>query len=121
MHTETKQALLKAKGLIVKGWCKGAYARDSNGYSLHWEASAAVEYCAVGALKTQPHLISLLNQHLPPEFVGAVRSGNINFTPSRWSEEQARVQLYNDHTTTIKEDILDLFDRVINQLEIEST
>ena len=47
----TKEVLVKARGLIVKGWCQGVEARDKNGNEVHVNSPEACSWCAVGAIK----------------------------------------------------------------------
>lgn len=114
---ETKQALLKARGLIEKGWCKEAYARDTEGNPLSPCSMDATQYCVVGAVNRNLQLSNALVREIPTTFVESVTWMEPKNLSPYLPIAQKLLQLYNDHKDTPKEDILGLFDTTINQLD----
>lgn len=45
-----EDALVRAKGLLAKGWTKGVAARNAEGEQVATRSPKAVQWCAVGAL-----------------------------------------------------------------------
>lgn len=45
-----KQALLKARSLLAKGWTKGAYAKNNINQRVAPDSPEAVKWCIIGAL-----------------------------------------------------------------------
>jgi len=47
-------ALVRARGLVERGWCQGLHATDSDGRPVFWRDHRAERYCAIGAIYTTP-------------------------------------------------------------------
>src|ERR1700684_659982 len=47
---ETTALLIRARGLLERGWCRGAQALDANGISIDPMSERAIEWRAYGAL-----------------------------------------------------------------------
>lgn len=48
--TSVKDLLIRARELIEKGWCQGAYAKDADGESVGATAQGATAFCIRGAI-----------------------------------------------------------------------
>lgn len=108
------EILRAARDLIANPlcWTQGAFARDSAGNSIMWEAPDAVCWCAVGAVmrvtdesyKTGPGASA---------YLAAYRALTNAALPKH------SVEAFNDNSPHIQ--VLDLFDRAINRLEPATT
>ena len=59
MTDETTALLIRARGFIVRGWCRNADAKDETGQAVHAGSPEAVAWCAYGALKAAGSYVSL--------------------------------------------------------------
>jgi hypothetical protein len=50
MSDETTALLIRARGFLVRGWCRGALAIDDDGKIVDPKSERAVAWCADGAL-----------------------------------------------------------------------
>ncbi len=114
----TTQFLTEALDLIQKGWTKSYHAKDVNGKCVFATAPEAVSFCAAGAVvraiaDNHPYgsntegpfiyCLSLLKKHIPVDkFSEDFYSGN-------------PITNYNDNPTTTKEDIVNLFQKAIEE------
>jgi hypothetical protein len=48
--TGATPALIRARGFVERGWCRGAEARDADGNSVRPRDDRAIAWCAYGAL-----------------------------------------------------------------------
>lgn len=106
-----KLKLIQAKELLRDvGWCKGDFAKDSNGECTRVGAGSDCAYCAYGVLMKVEcgqlllPVLSRLNSNLPPRLETGIITSIIQ---------------YNDLLTTTLEDILALFDRAIESIDLE--
>jgi hypothetical protein len=104
MTTEIDEAtalLIRARGFLERGWCRGAQARDADGWQVSPTSGDAVAWCAFGAM---------------------VAAGG-NFPPCFWGQNPTVVRLqaaiggediavFNNRQETV-EPVLAAFDRAI--------
>jgi hypothetical protein len=63
--TETDEAtalLVRARGLLERGWCRGTSARNFLGFTVNSYSSRAVAWCASGALRVAGMMASDLTR-----------------------------------------------------------
>lgn len=102
MDTSTIDLLRKARALIEQGWSQGCGAKDANGFPVSTSSQEATSYCAIGALEA---------------------AGDLSFGHWRALEAlraglpEASITGWNDARDRTKEEVLDLYDRVIAGLE----
>jgi hypothetical protein len=89
--------LVRARGFIERGWCRGALARDMTGIATNPISSGAVAWCPNGAL---------IAARMPNHFKHTVR-GRLTAATGGYS-----ITGFNDEQTTV-EPILAAFDRAI--------
>lgn len=91
--------LVLARKKIEQGWCKGSYAKDSQGNKVVETSPDAVSWCAIGAMhSTDPGAFFPITKDHP---LCMASRGFRNIT------------YFNDDPRTTKQDVLDLFDRAI--------
>jgi hypothetical protein len=49
-HDETTELLIRARGLLARGWCRDRSALDADGDAVHPRSPRAVAWCIYGAL-----------------------------------------------------------------------
>lgn len=112
--------LRRARSLIYRGWCQNSYARSYARDIVDVTSPQATHFCAAGAIAR----VSL------PSESGAVKgrawNGDINRLPAEAQKAISRLDklvprctmiAFNDHSKTTRRDVLDLFDRAIDQAE----
>lgn len=104
--------LKEARETISKpeNWVQGSFACDDEGALVDPRSKKARCFCAMGAL--QKHTLS---QYPQLEIAFAAARRLIKALPDGWHF----VTEYNDATTTTHEEVLALFDRAIDQQELE--
>ena len=118
MHRPTRQEILtllvEARRLIQKGWCKRRPATTSTRQTCPIWHESAVNFCASGAcgraeinLRLPRYAARVAEQVLVPHII--VYENILG--PSY------KLMAFNDHDSTVKSDVLDLFDRTIRQLQ----
>lgn len=80
----TVQVLRKARALIKKGWCQGAYARAINGASVDPAHPGAVRFCAMAAISK----IAQRHEHR----AGMVLVSVINAGICGWNDRHGRTK-----------------------------
>ena len=95
----TKEILIKAKVLIEKGWTQGVAARNDYGFIVHPTDPKACEWCATGAIRAVA--------------MGDSETREIAIYLEDFIELKSTLVSFNDNVNTTREDILELFDRVI--------
>lgn len=99
MRNKPKSILKKAKKLIKKGWCKGAFARTASGESVPSDSPDAVKFCAIGAVN---------RARLALKYGSIDKRAALNLLPCNLTQ-------INDFSTTTEEDILNIFDEAIKK------
>ena len=77
---ETTALLVRARGFIERGWCRGDLARDANGNGVWPTEQQAVAWCAGGALIAagMPYnVVSILAHPATRRLRAAIAGGNI--------------------------------------------
>lgn len=109
MNTKTINLLRRGRARIAKPetWTKGFTARDAKGFQIHPTDSAAVRWCAAGAV-----IASISSEENPERLYESACDG--------WGELEVRTPekklgSYNDRSTHAE--VIALFDRTIAELE----
>lgn len=105
------ELLIKAREFQAMGLSKGAFARDARGHAVGRNAATnGVCFCPVGALYRASHDHANLPAAVS-RLGGAVlvRDANGGLSP------MAKVMIFADDPRTTLQDVLDLFDRSIEQ------
>lgn len=105
--------LQKARGLLVKGWTKGAYARIADNTPVIFSHSNATCWCMVGALYAANS--KFVSNNSTGEFYGlrylwaAITLGN-----------ESELTHWNDTPERTINDVLDVYDKAIQLAEISN-
>jgi hypothetical protein len=98
---ETTLLLIRARGLVERGWCRGISALDSDGATIEPQDEAAVCWCAYGALIAASWRTDVSNE--------AVAAAFDRFQAAIGGEN---ILDFNDSQETV-EPVLAAFDRAI--------
>lgn len=102
---KTVTILKRARAKIVKGWCQGHSAIDSRGNLCLAETSAAVSWCAVGAIFAVSKNDWKYEEAARDVLEKALGKG------------QSEIANWNDEPKRTKKQVLALYDKAIRHLE----
>lgn len=116
----TLERLKGAKARIEKGWTKGDFAKDKDGWSVSAVDETATCFCTIGALRAEfghekvrqvgyRKVKRLIQKYAEATEVGQELEYEYGFS----------IAGFNDHPRTTKEDVLAVFDAAIKELEDE--
>lgn len=96
--------LTSAQGLIKRGWCQGAFARNSSGIDVDPGSSEAVSWSILGAIEAARRLLTLNGARgvWYPEFI---------VTSVSSAAGVIEVEQWNDELLTTKEKVLKAFEK----------
>ena len=110
-----------------QNWIKGEMAQDADGKGVLPNNSKAVRFCATGALCAEfdlkiPYFSNFNNRATDEEkelfelFKSVIRDKTISLPENDRFEE---IEIFNDLGATKHQDVMELFDTVINRLDSE--
>ena len=99
-----KEVLVKARGLIEKGWTQKVGSRDIDGNVVFAKDSRASSWCASGAIWAV----------LPEDVLYS------DYTDLLTRQALCDITQFNDDPNTTKNDILEIYDKAIERCEDEN-
>lgn len=98
------------KTIVESGWCREAYARDSDGFPVVFESNKATSFCLMGATY-RAALMQMYRSPIIQEICAPYIEALEKYTKG------TMVSVWNDHQTTTKEDVIRLLDQVIADIQ----
>lgn len=109
-----KEVLVRARGLIEKGWTQRAFARTEEGVAVVTLDEKATCFCAIGAIRRAAYELdgsktaSVAAENIVGEAILTVEC----LLPVGFDLPE-----FNDHRYTKQRNILDLFDNAVERLK----
>ena len=106
-------ALTRARSFIDKGWTQFVDARDAHDIPVSYKSITACKWCAVGALHKANQPLQKIDYHRERFWI-LCNLLESNMDPRI---DKKCLHVWNDLSTTNKNDVIALFDKTIQKLE----
>lgn len=112
------KALEKIKATLTKGWCKGAYARDTNGDLTNYTRSDACSWCIMGAvwLHTKPPFQEIKRLRLGYEISKTLEQEGVSI-PAFHKGATNRLIYFNDIKCHSADEAIEIVEKTIQRLK----
>lgn len=112
------KVLREARKLIQQGWCQGSAARNTRGDPVNVRAPSAVCWCATGSVTkviNDGNIGTSLNDTRSYAHLSDAVCARLSAAILAGAMLSYPIIQYNDHPSTTQKDIIEMFDRAIEQ------